>query len=58
MVMSIMGILLINPQRASAARVTVLALCVCLSVCLSASNLASRATVPLKNDTAYLADED
>ena len=35
---SMMSSGLINPRRACAARVTVLVLCVCLSVCLSVSN--------------------
>ena len=40
---------LINPRRACAARVTVLALCVCLSVCLSVTALAATAFVSTCN---------
>ena len=42
---------LINPRRACAARVTVVVLCVCLSVCLSTTILAPRATRRLMSDT-------
>ena len=41
--------ILINPRRACAARVTVLALCVCLSVCLSVTALAATAFVSTCN---------
>ena len=41
----------INPRRACAARVTVVVLCVCLSVCLSATVLALQATRRLMSDT-------
>ena len=41
----------INPRRACAARVTVVVLCVCLSVCLSTTILALRATRRLMSDT-------
>ena len=42
---------LINPRRACAARVTVVGLCVCLSVCLSTTILALQATRRLMSDT-------
>ena len=47
-------IFFINPRRACAARVTVLALCVCLSVCLSVhySILASHAITRQTRDTS------
>ena len=41
----------INPRRACAARVTVVVLCVCLSVCLSTTILALQATTRLMSDT-------
>ena len=41
----------VNPLRACAARVTVVVLCVCLSVCLSATILALQATRRLMSDT-------
>ena len=41
--------LIINPRRACAARVTVLALCVCLSVCLSVTALEATAFVSACN---------
>ena len=41
----------INPRRACAARVTVVVLCVCLSVCLSMTILGLQATRRLMNDT-------
>ena len=40
---------LINPRRACAARVTVLGMCVCLSVCLSTTILALQAMRRLNN---------
>ena len=43
---------LINPRHACAARVTVVVLCVCLSVCSSASILALQATRRLMSDTS------
>ena len=42
---------LVNPRRACAARVTVVVLCVCLSVRLSTTILAPRATRRLMSDT-------
>ena len=42
---------LINPRRASAARVTVVGLCVCVFVCLSTTILALQATRRLMSDT-------
>ena len=42
---------LVNPRRACAARVTVVALCVCLSVCVSATILGLQATRRLMSDT-------
>ena len=42
---------IINPRRACAARVTVVVLCVCLSVCLSTTILALYATRRLMSDT-------
>ena len=47
--------MLINPRRACAARVTVLGLSVCLSVCLSPLQLAPRRSVRSTNDTIYSA---
>ena len=47
----IMVEMLINPRRTCAARVTVVVLCVCLSVCLSATILALQATRRLMSDT-------
>ena len=45
----------INPRRACAARVTVLGLCVCLSVCVSVkSHLTSRMSNRAINEQAYL----
>ena len=41
----------INPRRACAARVTVVVLCVCLSVCLSTAILGLQATRRLMSDT-------
>ena len=41
----------INPRRACAARVTVIVLCVCLSVCVSTTILALQATRRLMSDT-------
>ena len=41
----------INPRRACAARVTVVVLCVCPSVCLSATILGLQATRRLMSDT-------
>ena len=41
----------INPRRACAARVTVVVLCVCLFVCLSATILALQATRRVMSDT-------
>ena len=41
----------INPRRACAARVIVVVLCVCLSVCLSTTMLALQTTRRLMNDT-------
>ena len=50
------GMYVINPRRACAARVTIVVLCVCLSVslfvCLSASILALQATRRLMSDTS------
>ena len=43
--------LLVNPRRACAARVTVVGLCVCPSVCLSTTILAPQATRRLMSDT-------
>ena len=40
-----------DPRRACAARVTVVGLCVCLSVCLSTTILALQATRRLMSDT-------
>ena len=45
------SVCIINPRRACAARVTVVVLCVCLSVCLSATILALQATRRLMSDT-------
>ena len=42
---------IVNPRRACAARVTVVGLCVCLSVCLSTTILALQATRRLMSDT-------
>ena len=46
----------VNPQRACAARVAVLGLCVCVSVCLSVtSNLASRAIMrPTRGTNGFI----
>ena len=44
-------IIIINPWRACAARVTVVVLCVCLFVCLSTTILALQATRRLLSDT-------
>ena len=44
-------ILIFNPQRACAGRVTVVVLCVCVSVCLSTTILALQATRRLMSDT-------
>ena len=41
----------VNPRRACAARVIVVVLCVCLSVCLSTTILALQATRRLMSDT-------
>ena len=46
--------ILINPRRACAARVTVVVLCVCLSVCLSTTILALQATRRLMSDTSLV----
>ena len=43
--------LIINPRRACAARVTVVVLCVCLSVCLSTTILGLQATRRLMSET-------
>ena len=48
---AILILVLINPRRACAARVTVVGLCVCLFVCLSATILALQATRRLMSDT-------
>ena len=42
---------IINPRRTCAARITVLGLCVCLSVCLSTTILGLQATRRLMSDT-------
>ena len=44
--------ILINPRRACAARVTVVVLCVCVSVCVSTTILALQATRRLMSDTS------
>ena len=46
-----MMIHIVNPQRACAAKVTVLGLCVCLFVCLSTTILELQATGRLMSDT-------
>ena len=48
---SMMSSGLINPRRACAARVTVVVLCVCVSVCVSTTILAPLATRRLMSDT-------
>ena len=42
---------IINPRRACAARVTVVVLCVCVSVCVSTTILGLQATRRLMSDT-------
>ena len=50
---------LINPRRACAARVTVVVLCVCLSVCLSVkSHLTYGASVRPENAVTYSAGNE
>ena len=50
-------VVIFNPRRACAARVTVVVGCV-LSVCLSASYLTSRAINHSTNDTTYSASDE
>ena len=45
-----------NPRRACAARVTVLGLCLCVSVCLSTLILALQARKRLMSDTNIFSD--
>ena len=47
----LLSIVVVNPRRACAARVTVVGLCVCLSVCLSTTILALQAMRRLMSDT-------
>ena len=47
-------IIIINPRRACALRVTVVVLCVCLSVCLSTTILGLQATRRLMSDTSLV----
>ena len=51
---TVLGTIIINPRRACAARVTVLGLSVCLSVCLSTLILAVQATTRPMSDTSSL----
>ena len=51
MFMLCFAIIIINPRRACAARVTVVVLCVCLSVRLSTTILGLQATRWLMSDT-------
>ena len=51
--------LVVNPRRACAARVTVVVLCVCLSVCLSVkSHLTYGASVRPENAVTYSAGNE